>query len=74
MDGVALDRFSEVTNTGCGTPEFAAPEVFREDLYSYNVDIWSLGVMVFKMIVGRVSFLFYTSDLTLTVIPTVTLV
>ncbi|KAK7689792.1 hypothetical protein QCA50_006431 [Cerrena zonata] len=53
MDKAGADRFSEVTNTGCGTPEYAAPEVFREDLYSYNVDVWSAGVMAFKMIVGR---------------------
>lgn len=55
IDAKAMGRFAEVTNAGCGTPEYMAPEVYKGELYSYNVDIWALGVMAFKMIVGRVS-------------------
>lgn len=54
MGALTEGRFAEVTNTGCGTPEFIAPEIYKGELYSYNVDMWSLGVMAFKMIVGRV--------------------
>ncbi|KAK7696440.1 hypothetical protein QCA50_001097 [Cerrena zonata] len=53
MGALTEGRFAEVTNTGCGTPEFIAPEIYKGELYSYNVDMWSLGVMAFKMIVGR---------------------
>ncbi|KAK7690120.1 hypothetical protein QCA50_006769 [Cerrena zonata] len=41
------------TITACGTPEYAAPEIYLEELYSYPVDIWAMGVIAFRMFIGR---------------------
>lgn len=44
----------EFTNSPCGTTEYIAPELYRGQLYSYPVDIWSIGIMAFRMILNRV--------------------
>jgi len=38
---------SSKTFTIIGTPNYMAPEVFSGKGYSYPVDLWSLGVMLF---------------------------
>eukprot|EP00163_Fabomonas_tropica_P011055 TRINITY_DN214_c0_g1_i4.p1 TRINITY_DN214_c0_g1~~TRINITY_DN214_c0_g1_i4.p1 ORF type:complete len:760 (+),score=119.52 TRINITY_DN214_c0_g1_i4:623-2902(+) len=38
--------------TPCGSPTYAAPEIFRGEAYDESVDIWSLGVNLFVMITG----------------------
>lgn len=35
-----------------GTPDYIAPEVFGQSGYSQEVDWWSVGVILFEMIVG----------------------
>lgn len=35
-----------------GTPDYIAPEVFGEKGYTETVDWWSLGVILFEMLVG----------------------
>lgn len=50
------------TITGCGTPEYAAPEMYLEELYSYPVDVWAAGVIAFRMFIGRVSVVRFVSD------------
>lgn len=32
------------------TPAFAAPEVFKKELYSESVDIWGIGIILHSMI------------------------
>jgi serine/threonine protein kinase len=38
--------------TLCGTPLYVAPEVFFRQPYSSEADMWSLGVLVYTMLVG----------------------
>jgi serine/threonine protein kinase len=44
-----------ITDTICGTPYFMSPEQHRGSDYSFDADIWGLGVSIFRMLTGRVS-------------------
>lgn len=46
------------TSTKCGTRVYMAPEIltFKKVHYSYSVDWWPLGVLIYEMSVGRVPF------------------
>ena len=45
--------------TDCGTSHYAAPEVYKKELYGPSCDMWSLGVTVFATVTGH--FPFYKS-------------
>jgi len=40
------------TMTICGTPNYMAPELLSNKGYSFEVDFWALGILVFEMLTG----------------------
>jgi len=47
-----MDPTQSQTKTACGTPAFVAPEVLRQELYGTQVDMWSLGTILYIMLCG----------------------
>ena len=44
-------------NLHCGTPSYMAPElVAKKDYYGQPVDVWALGVLLYKMLTGYYPF------------------
>ena len=39
-----------------GTPLYMAPELLKEKEYSYEIDIWSLGIIIYEILIGKTPF------------------
>jgi len=51
-----LDEGKSRTFTMIGTPHYMAPEVMRGHGYGTEVDLWSLGVILFEFVIGYLPF------------------
>ena len=54
---IKLSKEGERRKTVCGTPNYIAPEILDGKTgHSYEVDIWSLGVIIYTLIIGKPPF------------------
>lgn len=51
-----LDFDGERKKTLCGTPNYIAPEILAKKGHSFEVDIWSIGCILFTLLVGHPPF------------------
>ncbi|KZC14453.1 Serine/threonine-protein kinase PLK1 [Dufourea novaeangliae] len=51
-----LEHEGERKKTVCGTPNYIAPEVLTKSGHSYEADIWSIGCIMYTLLVGKPPF------------------
>ncbi|XP_043798427.1 serine/threonine-protein kinase polo isoform X2 [Apis laboriosa] len=51
-----LEHEGERKKTVCGTPNYIAPEILTKAGHSYEVDIWSIGCIMYTLLVGKPPF------------------
>jgi len=51
-----VDFDGERKRTLCGTPNYIAPEVLGKKGHSYEVDVWSVGCILYTLLVGKPPF------------------
>ena len=46
----------EGRGTFCGTLNYMTPEMLEDSVAMLETDLWALGIIIFKMVTGRVPF------------------
>jgi serine/threonine protein kinase len=52
-----LKNRNDYTASFCGTAEYLAPEILDMQGYSFAVDWWTLGILIYEMATGRPPFM-----------------
>ena len=52
----AEGNFDEQRNTFCGTLEYMAPEMITSKPHNHQIDVWSLGILLYELVHGRAPF------------------
>jgi len=42
--------------TFCGTPLYVSPELLKRKNYNNKIDVWSVGILTYELLFGRVPF------------------
>ena len=56
IDFGTVKEIKERTSTIIGTPHYMAPEIVKGAGYSFQVDIWSIGVCIYEFFCGKLPF------------------
>lgn len=51
-----VDFSGERKKTMCGTPNYIAPEILAKTGHSFEVDVWSIGCILYTLLVGKPPF------------------
>lgn len=51
-----IEYDGERKKTLCGTPNYIAPEILNKKGHSFEVDIWSIGCIMYTLLMGRPPF------------------
>ncbi|CAF1181327.1 unnamed protein product [Rotaria sordida] len=51
-----IENEADRKRTLCGTPNYIAPEVINKKGHSYEVDVWSLGCILYTLLLGKPPF------------------
>jgi len=54
--GASEKMMSKKLTTKIGTPYYLAPEILRSNGYDEKVDVWSCGVILYILLIGKAPF------------------
>ena len=58
--GWAVYNNTGMRNTVAGSPLYYSPEIVQEEKYNEKIDIWSIGMMAYECILGKIPFRIYS--------------